>query len=116
MSEMTANGAFAAGLMTRPVPEADSPSSMGVVTAYASCQPARNRGTGSEKFAKPRASVTSLALYLPIRSSTSTPTIASAAWRRRFDCIVSQYGMRLSPGSSGASITRTRTLATPSAT
>ena len=62
ISEITRNGAFSAGLTTRPVPDADSPSSMGVVTAWASCQPARRFGTGSEKFANPWLSVTSVAL------------------------------------------------------
>ena len=53
MSEITRNGAFNDGLTTRPVPEADSPLSMGMVVAQASCQPTRRFGTGRAKFANP---------------------------------------------------------------
>ena len=116
MSEITRNGAFSDGLTTRPVPEADSPSPMGAVTAWASCHPTRRLGTGSEKFAKPWSSVTSVTLCFPMRNSTSAPTMSRAACRRRLAWATSQYGMRLSPGSSGVSVTRTRTFATPSAT
>ena len=116
ISEITRNGARSDGLTTRPDPDADSPPSIGVVCAWASCQPTFRPGTGSAKFAKPWSSVTSVAVCLPIRSSTSTPTIDSAECRRRLDWATSQYGMRLSPGSSGVSITRTRTFAMSSAT
>ena len=53
ISEITRKGACRDGLITRPVPVATSPSSMGVVIACASCHPTRNLGTGREKFANP---------------------------------------------------------------
>ena len=90
MSEITRYGALRAGLTTSPVPSADSPPSMGVVTACARCRPARRFGTGTEKLANPWSSVTSVALCFPIRNSTPAPTMSSAACLRRLASAASQ--------------------------
>ena len=73
------NGALRDGLTTLPIPLADSPCSIGVVTARASCQPTVRLGTGTAKLAKPCASVVSDAVCPAIVSWTSTPTRRSAA-------------------------------------